>query len=189
MRCLLDKNIVRHAIVGLRDGRQRPLTEWELGALSFWQIAQASNVELFISLASFQILHRMTQSSYVRVFLRDAQVLYPTKYHSRWSRRIRETTGLAREDAAIVALASFGTGELEAILGVKWLVTYDRPLINGYLNHLPKLERRLAAMKPQLQAPFNQVRLPLLGTPDEVQESLTNFPQPHGRGITNTIPT
>jgi hypothetical protein len=143
MRYLLDKNIVRHTIIGLRDRRQRPLTELELGALTFWRVARENNAELFISSASFQILQRLGQQAAVQVFLSDVYILYPAKYHRRWSRRIRETAGLAREDAATVALASLGTDELGAVLGVEWFITYDRPLINGYQNHFARLERRL----------------------------------------------
>jgi hypothetical protein len=172
MHYLLDKNIIRHSIIGLRDRRQRPLTELELGALAFWRAAEESNAELFISSASFQILQRLVQQPAVQAFLDVAHILYPARYHIRWSRRVRETTGLSREDAAMVALASFGTDELGGILGAEWLITYDRPLINGYHNYFSRLERRLGAMKSQLQAPYSQVRLPQLSTPDEVQAVL-----------------
>jgi hypothetical protein len=178
MRYLLDKNIVRHSIIGLRDRRQRPLTELELGALAFWRAAEEGNDELFISSASFQILQRLAQQPAAQAFLDVVYILHPAKYYLRWSRRIRETTGLAREDAAMVALASFGTDERDVVLGVEWLITYDRPLINGYQNYFSRLERRLRAMKSQLQAPYSLVTLPRLSTPDEAQINLKRAVEP-----------
>ena len=172
MRCLLDKNVARYAIAGLRYGRLRPLSALEMGALSFWHGAEEHGVSLFISRASSQVLKRLSGYDEVRVLLDSVRVLSPTRYHARWSRRIRETTGLTREDAAMIALSSFGSDERGGILGTHGLVTYDQPMINGYLNHLPRLERRLQAMAAQLPAPFRRVTLPRVATPDEAQSRL-----------------
>ncbi|MFN8456823.1 MAG: hypothetical protein U0401_19515 [Anaerolineae bacterium] len=123
MRYLLDKNIVRYAIAGLYFGRQRLLSSVERGALIFWRAAETNDVELFISHTSWQVLQTMTHYNEVRLFLDSVQVLYPTRYHRRWTRRIRETTGLTREDTAMIALGSFGTNVAGTILGVHGLVT------------------------------------------------------------------
>ena len=40
MRCLLDKNIARYAIAGLRYGSLRPLSSLETGALTLWRAAE-----------------------------------------------------------------------------------------------------------------------------------------------------
>jgi len=168
MRCLLDKNVARYAIAGLRYGHLRLLSPLETGALSLWRTAEEHGAALFVSPASFQVLQRLARYDEVRVFLDSVNVLSPTRYHIRWARRIRETTGLTREDAALIALASFGSDQQGSILGTLLLITYDQPLINGYLNHLPALKRRLRAMTTQLQAPFHQATLPRLATPDEV---------------------
>jgi hypothetical protein len=75
---------------------------------------------------------------------------------------------LSREDAAIIALATFGTNSTGTILGVHQVVTYDQAMITGYVNHLPTLQRRLKAMTSQLPAPFHQAALPELTTPDTI---------------------
>lgn len=174
MRCLLDKNVARYAIAGLRYGRLRPLSPLEMGTLSFWRAAEERGVALFISRVSFHILQRLAGYDEVRVLLDAMRVLSPTRYHARWARRIRETTGLTREDAAMVALASFGSDPTGSILGTHLLVTYDQPLINGYLDHLPKLNRRLHTMTAQLLPPFHQATLPRVVTPDEMVAEWTD---------------
>lgn len=168
MRCLLDKNVIRYAITGLHCDHLRPLSPLETGALSFWRAAEERGVVLFISHVSFQVLRRLDRYDKVRVLLDTTSVLSPTRYHARWARRIRETTGLTREDAAIIALTSFGSDQQGSILGTHLLITYDRPMINGYLDHFPELQRRLGAMTAQLPAPFHQVALPRMRTPDEI---------------------
>ena len=47
MRCLLDKNVVRHAIAGLYFGSRRPLSRLEMDALSFWRAAEEHSALLF----------------------------------------------------------------------------------------------------------------------------------------------
>ena len=69
MRCLLDKNIARYAITGLRYGHLRPLSSLEMGALSFWQTAEVRAIELFISHVSWQLLQRLAEYDEARIFL------------------------------------------------------------------------------------------------------------------------
>ena len=166
-RYLLDKNVARYAIAGLRFGHLRPLSHEELGALIFWRAMELQGASLFISHTSFHILHRLAGYAEVQTLLDSVAVLWPTRYYTRWTRRIRETTGLSREDCAQIALASFGTDSEGRILGVHYLVTYDQPLARGYRNYIAVLNRRLHAMTAQLPPPFNQALLPALATPDE----------------------
>lgn len=171
-RCLLDKNALRYAVTGLRDRHKRQLSPLEIGSLSFWRVAQERDILTFISHSSFNLLQPMKYKE-IQFFLNTVKVLLPTRYHTRWTRRIRETTGLTGEDAAIIALASFGSDSQGSILGVHQLFTYDHKMINGYLNHLPVLQRRLQAMTVQLPAPFNQATLPRLISPDEILREWT----------------
>jgi hypothetical protein len=168
MRCLLDKNIVRHAITGLYQGRWRLLSPLEASALNFWRSAQINSVELFISPSSFHVLQPMQHYAEVRILLDSIKVLRPTRYHPRWARRVRETSGLSREDAAMIALATFGTNQVGPIFSVEHLISSDRPMINGYRVHFTLLERRLQKMCAQLRAPFDQAHLPELLLPDEM---------------------
>jgi len=167
MRYLLDKNVVRYALTGLHYRRTRPLSRLEIDALSFWRAAKMQDVSIFISAASFEILQPMKYRE-VQFFLNSVDVLFPTHYHTRWTRRIRETTGLTREDAAMIALGSFGSNAPGNILGTHALLTYDQRMINGYLDHFSVLKRRLQAMTAQLPSPFHQTTLPHLAKPDEI---------------------
>lgn len=168
MHYLLDKNVVRHAVTALRDARRRPLLPLELGALSFWQVARRRGVILFISRPSYNVLQRRRHYREALVFLKFSEVLSPTRYHTRWARRVRETSKLSREDAAMIALATFGSDSSGTILGVPKLITYDFPMINGYQKKCSRLERRLQAMTAQLHPPFDKAILPKLMTPDDV---------------------
>jgi hypothetical protein len=149
MQYLLDKNVVRHAITAFRDGFRRPLLPLELGALTFWQVAEMRAARVFISEASFNVLQRRLHYDEAIAFLDFVEVLSPTRYHTRWARRIRETSKLSREDAAMIALATFGSDPSGMILGVHRLITYDFPMINGYQKKRSRLERRLQAMTGQ----------------------------------------
>ncbi len=165
-RYLLDKNVIRYAISGLRYGRVRLLTQEELGALAFLRVMERQDASLFISHTSFHILHRLTGYVEVQTLLDSVQVLWPTRYYVRWARRLHDTTGLTREDCAQIALSSFGSDSEGGVLGVHFLVTYDQSLITGFHKHLPMLQRRLSAMTRQLQIPFAQAALPRLIAPN-----------------------
>jgi len=156
-----------HAISGLRYGHTRSLSGLETGALSFWRTAEERGDVLYISLASYRILQRLSKFDEVRVFLNAMSVLLPARYHTRWARRVRETTGLSREDAALIGLATFGTDEAGGILGVRRFVTNDQSLVAGYRAHASSLRRRLAAMTAQLATPYDRATLPEVGSPAE----------------------
>ncbi|MBS1253347.1 MAG: hypothetical protein MAG451_02396 [Anaerolineales bacterium] len=168
MRYLLDKNLIRFAIAGLYHGSQRPLRPVELGALSFWRKVEQREESLYIADVSHKILLQLPSYDEVAIFLDSAEVLFPTRYHRRWARRIRESTGLAREDAAMIALASFGTDEEGKMLGAQALVTYDQSLINGFSVNHDVLQRRFHAMTAQLSDPFRRAALPRVVSPDRL---------------------
>jgi len=171
MRYLLDKNIARYALQGLLYGQVRLLSPLEFASLSFWQKAERHQAQLFISRASFNVLHGLQREDQVHIFRAAVGVLFPARYHVRWTRRLRETSGLSREDAAMIALTSFGTDQDGRILGTHYLVTYDQAMMNGYQSHRPTLQRRLTAMTRQLKPPYHQATLPTLITPDGFDET------------------
>ncbi|MEJ5309328.1 MAG: hypothetical protein WHX52_06120 [Anaerolineae bacterium] len=168
MRCLLDKNVVRYLLTGLYYGRLRSLTPLETSALSLWRAAEERGVTLFVSRYTFNVLQCLQPYPLAQIVLNAMPALSPTRYHARWARRIRESTGLSREDAAMIALGSFGSNEAGDILGVHWLATSDQPLLNGYRATLPTLKRRFRAMTAQLSAPFCNAALPHLISPDDL---------------------
>ena len=76
-RCLLDKNVVRCALAGLRHAPVRPLLPMEAGALSLWRSAEQHGVTLFITDASAQVLAGLSAYREVLTFLAAVSVLSP----------------------------------------------------------------------------------------------------------------
>lgn len=174
MRCLLDKNIIRAALSGLHFGQRRALSTAEVAALTFWQAAELHEppLQLFIPFTSAHVLTALSRYAPVRLLLEATTTLYPGPYTRRWRRRIQDTTGLTAEDAMILALGTFGTTADGALLGVHAIVTADKPLLRGYLQHHSKLRHRLEAMTRQLALPFNQAALPQVAEPQALIETL-----------------
>ncbi len=175
MRALLDKNIVRAAIAGLRFGAQRLLLPVELSALLFWRAAETANppLELFIPYPSAHILARLSSIAEVRLLLDSTQPLYPGPYTRRWQRRVRETTGLTPEDAMILARGVFGTDAQRTLLGVHAIVTADQRMLNGYRHETTQLQQRLWRMTVQLNPSFDQAVLPRVLSPEEALTQLS----------------
>jgi hypothetical protein len=168
MRYLLDKNSIRSALSGLHFGQRRALAPAEIAALEFWRAAELHQppLQLFIPYTSAHVLSSYADYASVRLLAQATTILYPGPYTRRWRRRLQETTGLTAEDAMILALGTFGTNSDGIILGTHAIVTADKPMLNGYLQHQPKLRQRLEAMTRQLASPFNQVSLPEVITPE-----------------------
>lgn len=158
--CLLDKNVVRRAIEGIGKAQiGRPLTDEERAALLLLLTAEQNGLTLFISVGTQHILLRYGDYPDIRVFNRFVRILRPARYFKRWSRRLREH-GFTREDAQVLALATFGTDPITTRLGADWLATFDQPLINHFTVQHQRLLRRLNAMTTQLPSPYNSARLP-----------------------------
>lgn len=168
MRILLDKNIVRFALVALRLRSERTLTSREFGALTFIQHAHATNASLFITDTTHNILQTWGQSFEVQTLLAICHILYPTRYHKRWARRIRETSGLSREDCAILAFGTFATNFHGSLLGTDVVATYDQALVNGFAQHKTVLTQRLQRMTRQLHPPFLHATLPHVANPTQI---------------------
>jgi len=168
--CLLDKVISRYLINGLINlDKDKPVTKHEALSLDFLERA-SSQARLFISSESENILKRLAiLSDYVDIidfFLSDVEIAIPTRYFKRWSRRLREF-GFTREDAAMIALATFSTDKNHSVLGMKYLATYDQPMKNNWSLHKPKIQNRLTAMKKDIPKFYN-VSLPQILYPENI---------------------
>lgn len=162
---LLDKNVVRFLLTALVRGTTASREE-EL-AVFFWGVAVRQDWSLYISLSTAHVLQRREPDPVVSHFLSHVSVLRPSRYHARWSRRLREY-GFSREDAAILALCTFGTNPARDILGVSTLVTMDVPLLNNLHQHHATLLARLAAMTKSLRTPYCFAVLPSAKHPLEL---------------------
>ena len=171
-RCLLDKVVARRALEGLlKLAEGRDLTEEQLWAVDLLQRAKGQNIRLFVTGGTVKVLNRLQSlprySAVVATFLGRTEVVQPTRYFKRWARRLRGF-GFTKEDAHILALASFGTDQERAILGVHLVATYDRRLINLWWLQQDKLRERLESMRQNLQPPYRGVSLPKALRPEEI---------------------
>jgi DNA-binding transcriptional MocR family regulator len=110
---LLDKVVARRIMEALlKLASAQDLTAAEIAALRLYERADAQGVCLFMAPPTQHILQRLAPfASYaplVALFRARVEVALPTRYFKRWSRRLRDQ-GFAREDAAVLALGTFGT--------------------------------------------------------------------------------
>lgn len=165
--CLLDKNVVRRAVEGIGKTQiGQPLTNEERASLELLLAPEQGELTLFISPEMQHILDRYGNHPDVQVFLRFVKVLRPARYFKRWSRRLREH-GFTREDAKVLALATFGTDPSATHLGTDQVATFDQALINHFEHQQDHVTRRLKAMTAQLHAPYNSATLPDVRSPHE----------------------
>lgn len=172
MRCLLDKVTARHIMEGmlkLVEGRTVPSTE--LLALYFYQRARSNEITLFILPQTHNLLKRLEHLSryvtIIRHFLGVTQVVQPAQYFKRWARRLQEY-GFTKEDAEVLALATFGTTLNRGILGMHVIATSDQPMINQWNAHQPAIQERLSNMQRNLVLPYNRVSLPTVERPEHI---------------------
>ncbi|MBM4457917.1 MAG: hypothetical protein FJ011_09175 [Chloroflexi bacterium] len=172
MRCLLDKVTARLAVQGLlKLGEDRELTRGELLALDLFLRASRSPHRLFIVPPTASVLRRCAEqphySPIVQLFLARVEIVQPARYFKRWARRLRDL-GFAREDAAVLALATFGTDSAATILGMEIVATCDQAMANNWAIRQSEIQARLSAMQRYLSAPYNHARLPQVLRPEQI---------------------
>jgi hypothetical protein len=169
MRCLLDKVIVRYTFSGLlKLSHQLPPNQVEAFSLDLYK---HSSVQLFMVTSTHHRLQQLQRLPrylpLIQAFYRRVQVLHPSRYFKRWSRRLRGY-GFSREDAAVLALATFGTDESGDIIGTYFVATYDQPMMTNWIRRGDEIADHLAAMRRDLPEPYDQVSLPLVKRPEAI---------------------
>lgn len=172
MRCLLDKVTARLAVQGLlKLGEDRMLPRGELFALDLFLRASQSPHRLFIAPPTASVLRRFAEqpryAPLIQLFLARVEVVRPARYFKRWARRLRDL-GFTREDAAIIALVTFGTDDDASIFGMEVVATYDQAMINNWMLRQTEIHARLLAMQQNLPAPYHYARLPQILKPEQV---------------------
>lgn len=162
---LLDKSIVREIVEGLHHAEHLSSTERE--ALETWRRLRSERDRLFVPLEVVHILKGFGRYLEVRMFLATVEPMASGRYIMRWARRLREHS-FTREDAHVLALATFGTDEAADVLGTDGLVTLDQPFINNFRTQERALATRLAAMTRQLPAPYRDAALPAVLRPENL---------------------
>lgn len=172
MRCLLDKVTARHIMEGLlKLVEGRTVTSAELLALYFYQRARSNEITLFILPQTHNLLkrseHLQRYVTIIRHFLGATQVVQPARYFKRWARRLREY-GFTKEDAEVLALATFGTTLNRDVLGMHVIATFDQPMINQWEAHQIAIRERLSNMQRNLAVPYNNASLPTVEHPERI---------------------
>ena len=172
MRCLLHKVTARYAVQGLlKLAEGRELTEKELFTLDLLARSQPPTTRLFIAPPSANVsrsLARLPRYSGVTLyFLSRVEIAQPARYFKRWARRLRDF-GFAREDAAILALATFGTDKEGTILGMDLVATYDQPMIRHWSGQREAIQDHLAAMRRDIPVPYSHSSLPQVQRPEQI---------------------
>lgn len=162
---LLDKNVTRRIIEALHH--LGDLSFEEEMVLGLWRQLQAEETRLFIPVGVVNILRHLAHLIEVRTFLVTVESMETGWYVKRWARRLREH-GFTREDALVLALATYGTDSAGSMLGVDVLISLDQPFLSNFQNHQGALRARLAAMTAQLPGPYNRARLPIMRHPKDI---------------------
>ncbi len=172
MRCLLDKVTARYAVQGLlKLGEGRELTEEELFTLDLLARSQPPTTRLFIAPPSANVARSLARlprySGIILYFLSQVEVTQPARYFKRWARRLRDY-GFAREDAAILALATFGTDKEGTILGMDFVATYDQRMIRHWSGQREVIQDHLTAMRQDIPPPYSHAVLPQVQRPEQI---------------------
>jgi hypothetical protein len=172
MRCLLDKVTARLAVQGLlKLGEDQALTNEELFAFDLFLRASRSPHRLFIVPPTASVLSQFAEharySPIIHLFLARVEVIQPARYFKRWARRLRDL-GFTREDAAVLALSTFGTDSAATILGIEIVATDDQAMTNNWMMRQTAVQIRLSAMQRHLPAPYQYARLPQVLRPEQI---------------------
>lgn len=172
MRCLLDKVTARFIVQGIiKVAEQRAPTADESIALTLFARAASPTYNLFIAQPTVNVLQHLRRYPHyapmIQLFLQRVEAIQPARYFKRWARRLRDY-GFTREDAVMLALATFGTSRDRSIIGMNYLATFDQPMINQWNYQQDAIRRRLQAMQRDLQPPYVHVVLPQVLRPDYI---------------------
>ncbi|MCS6861766.1 MAG: hypothetical protein NZT92_15790 [Abditibacteriales bacterium] len=163
---LLDKGIVRGAFEAtVRLVAGRPPTDDQLQAISVYQALLTAGRRVGVTPEAVHAARRRDERI-AAVLLDPLVTLTPGRYLRRWARRLREH-GITREDALVIAYASFGLNTASRTLGAAAVVTLDRGLIKQYREQEAVLSVRFHRMVSHLKPPYQQAVLPRLLSPSE----------------------
>ncbi|MFN8488075.1 MAG: hypothetical protein U0350_10810 [Caldilineaceae bacterium] len=169
---MLDKVTVRYAVRGLlKLSLGQTINTDEEAALRVFSLGNQQDVGLFIAPATANVLQQFAQTArythLIQLFLKQVEIAHPTRYYKRWARRLR-AFGFTREDAAILALATFSSDTLDKTLGMDYVVTFDQPMINHWCEQQSSIQAKLAAMCVDIPAPYSKVRTPQVVAPQAI---------------------
>jgi len=173
MRCLLDKVTARHAVEGLlKLAEGRKLSKEELFSLDLFWRADQKTLSIFVVPQTVNVLQRIAHlprySSIINLFLNKVETALPAKYFKRWARRLYEH-GFTREDANVLALATFGTVKDGTIIGMHFVATYDQAMVNQWEIKQKNIQDHLTSMQYNIPIPYCHVSLPQVLPPEQIK--------------------
>lgn len=173
MYYLLDKVTARLIVQAiLKRSQHKTLTPEEGSAIDFFWRTTAPEIRLFIVPATANILQRLLlfpeNSAAIHRFLSRVEVAQPISYYKRWARRLRDY-GFTREDAAVLAFATFATDQDLSFLSMNLVVTQDQPMINNWLVRQTEIQKHLDAMRYNIPSPYCYASLPQVLRPEQVR--------------------
>jgi len=143
----------------------RPPTDDQLHAISVYQALLTTGSKVCVTPEAANSARRRDERI-AAVLLHPLVILTPGRYLRRWARRLREH-GITREDAVMLAYASFGLDSAARELGAEVLVTRDRRLITKYRGLEEALSARFRRMVSHLKPPYRHSSLPQVLSPLE----------------------
>jgi len=167
----------------LKLASAQELTIEEIHALGLYERADLPGMRLLIVPPTDNVLKRLAlfadYAPLIALFRSRAEVILPARYFKRWARRLRDY-GFTREDAAVLALGTFGTNRDASVLGAHFVATFDKPMINNWRMQQAPIQKRLAAMRPHLQLSYRAAALPQVRRPEHIpEESLFGIQRLH----------
>lgn len=163
-RVLLDKGIVRRFYEAqVRRGRGILPTSHQMDAVQVFVQLLASDHQLFITAESFNVL-QLRQPKYASGILDNTKILRKGRYLRRWARRLRDYV-FTREDAVILAYASFGVDPDSRGLGAGAIVTGDLKMVTNFNTQQAEIKERFDRMAENLPEPYRSASLPEVVTP------------------------
>ena len=169
MRCLLDKVVARRILLGLLAlAQDREILLPDRAALDFFRRWLHSNQQLYIVPATANVISRIGQPAYspiIEYFQNQTEVVRPARYASRWARRLRDFD-FSPEDAAVLALGTFGTDSRGSFLGTHLIATQDERMIHNWIAHQEQIQKRLGAIQKDLPRPYREAELPKVLPPE-----------------------
>ena len=161
---LLDKGVVRRVYENrarLAEGATPTFLQTE--AANAYARLRALQHQLYLTQETANVL-RLRPPLYAARLLAQTQALRKGRYLRRWARRLRDYV-FTREDAIILAYASFGVDLAAQRLGVDAIVTGDLRMVTNFNTRYAEIKERFDRLTVSLPEPYHSLALPEIATP------------------------
>lgn len=163
-RILLDKGIARSIYeFQARLGKGDAPTPTQIETMKAWIRIARFTGQVYITQQSANVL-QLRQPKYANEILNNTEMLRKGRYLRRWARRLRDYV-FTREDAVIIAYASFGVDLASGNLGADAIVTTDLHLARNFDTRHSEIQERFDLMVKSLAEPYRGLSLPEVVTP------------------------